>query len=135
MAEYTGKDLYLLWKGTSIDAHYRTFSPTEEGDTVDASAGADTHRTYLMTLLDGNASCTMVMQDGTAGTALWAAIAPSTTAGTLEWGPEGTASGAPRYHVQALLTTRNPSYTYDGVTEVSLEWSYTDSDGPTFTTY
>ena len=109
MAEYTGSGLYLLWNGTSIDAHYRTFSPSEEGDTVDASAGADTHRTYLMTLLDGSASLEMVAQDGTAGTALWAALAPTAPGGspaTLEWGPEGTAVGEPRYHVQVTRLCR-----------------------------
>ena len=134
MAEYTGSSLYLLWNGTEIDAHYRSFNPSEEADTEDASAGSDTHRTYLTTLIDGGASLTMVAQSGTVGTALWDALAP-TTSGTLEWGPEGTASGAPRRYVTAVLTSRDESIEYDGVVEWNIEWQYSDSNGPTYTTY
>ena len=134
MAEYTGSTLYLLWNGTQIDAHYRNFAPTEAAAVVDGSAGSDTHNTYYNTLIDGNASLEMVAQDGTDGTALWAALAPSTE-GTLEWGPEGTAVGDPRHHVNAVLTTRNPSYGYADITIWNIEWQFSDSDGPTHTVY
>lgn len=135
MAEYTGSGLYLLWKGTQIDAHYRTFDPSETGAPVDASAGSDTHRVYLNTLLDGAASAEFVAQNGTAGTALWDALAPGGVAGTLEWGPEGTAVGLRRAFVTAILTTRTETFPYDGVITIAIEWQYSDSDGPTFTVY
>lgn len=135
MAEYTGSGLYLLWEGTQLDTHYRTFEASETGAPVDASAGADTHRVKLNTLLDGAASAEFVAQNGTAGTALWDALAPGGAAGTLEWGPEGTAVGAQRVHVDAILTNRSRTFPYDGVVTISIEWEYSDADGPTYTAY
>lgn len=132
MAEYTGKNLYLLWNGTPIQAHYRSFSPSEEIGTEDASAGSDAAVTRLTTLKDGSASLTMVGQDGTAGTALIAAFAVGTE-GTLEWGPYGTATGAHRRWVNAILTSFEDSHEYAGVAEWGVEWEY--SGAVTYTTY
>lgn len=134
MAEYVGKSLYLLWNGTDLSNHFRSFNPSEAADVEDGSAGSDTHRVYYPTLIDGNASAEFVAQDGTAGTALWAAIAPNTS-GTLEWGPEGTAAGKPRKYVTAYLTTRDEDIAYDGIVVWNIEWQYSDADGPTNGTY
>lgn len=135
MAEYTGSALYLLWKGIALEADYRTFTPNEAYDTEDGSAGSDTHRIKYATLADGAASAEFVAQAGTAGTAQWDAIAPGPTAGSLEWGPEGTAVGNRRSHVQAILTSREETVAYDGVTTWAVEWEYSDADGPTHTAY
>lgn len=134
MAEYVGKSLYLLWNGTDLSAHFRSFNPSESADVEDGSAGSDTHRIYYTTLIDGNASAEFVAQSGTAGTVLWNALAPNTE-GTLEWGPEGTAASSPRRYVNAVLTMRDEDIAYDGIVVWNIEWQYSAASGPTYTTY
>lgn len=121
MAEYTGKNLYLLWSGTAINSDYRSFSPSETIGTVDASAGSDAAVTKLTTLKDGSASLDMVAPAG--GTALWAGFEPGTE-GTLEWGAEGTATGKPRNYVNAIVTGRDDSHTYNDIVTWSISWEY-----------
>jgi hypothetical protein len=133
MTAYTGKNLYLLWNGTSIESDYRSFDPTEEMGTDDASAGSDAAVTRKTTLKDGNASLTMRSISGTAGTALWATTMAVGTEGTLEWGPEGTATGEKRAYVNAILTSRSESNAYANVVEWTFDWEY--SGEVTYTTY
>ncbi|MFQ5433493.1 MAG: hypothetical protein ACE5FD_01315, partial [Anaerolineae bacterium] len=73
MAEYTGKNLYLKFGSTVLGADYRSFKPSEDIGTEDASAGSDANRTYLTTLKDGKGQITLV--DQAVGTAVWAAVA------------------------------------------------------------
>ena len=131
-AGYTGKNLYLIFGGTVLDTVYRSFSPTETMSTVDQSAGADAAVTRLTTLKDGRATLDYRTEAGTAGTALWAGLDVGSE-GTLEWGPEGTATNAPRGWVNAILVNKSPSFTYNDVVMFRLEWEY---DGElTETTY
>jgi len=124
MAAYTGRNLYLLWKGNSIASNYRSFEPAEEIKVESASAGADIPETYLTTLTDGKASLTMRSIAGTAGTALWITHFALGNEGTLEWGPEGTATGAKRSYVNAIVLNKVPTEEYAGVTEWKVEWQY-----------
>jgi hypothetical protein len=125
MAEYTGKDLHLEWitlAGTvpgTVDlstSQYRTLGENTEIGLVDASAGADTNRTYLTTLKDGTFEYSALHQ--TNGTALKAVLAPGTY-GTLVIKPEGTASGKPTESVPCVVSSRNMNYPYDGVVEIT----------------
>lgn len=134
MAEYVGKSLWLLFGGVRYDAHYRSFKPSEEAGMVDGSAGSDTYDVYYATRSKGTASAEFVAQDGTAGTAMWAALAPNTT-GTLEWAPEGSAVGRPRRYVTAVITKREENLKYDDVNMWTVEWAYNNPTGPTYTAY
>ena len=133
MTAYTGKNLYLAWTGTAIDGDYRSFDPSEEMGTDDASAGSDAAVTRKTTLKDGSASLTMRSVSGTAGTALWITTLAVGTEGTLEWGPEGTASNSRRSHVNAILTSKSESNAYANVVEWSVDWEF--SGEVTHTTY
>jgi hypothetical protein len=124
MTAYTGRSLYLLWKGQSIAADYRPFEPSEEIKVEDASAGADIPTTYLTTLTDGKASLTMRSIAGTAGTALWITHFALGNEGTLEWGPQGTATGMKRSYVNAIVLNKSDVEEYAGVTEWKVEWQY-----------
>jgi hypothetical protein len=124
MAEYTGSALYLAFKGTSVASDYRDYANSEEIGTTDASAGADASRTFLTTLTDGTATLSLVDQTGgTATTAPYNLMAPGAE-GTLEWGPEGTASNAPRHYVNAIVTNRNRSFPYADVVVLDISFQY-----------
>lgn len=124
MPEYTGSAAYLAFKGTAINADYRTFESTEEIDLVDASAGADVAKTYLVALEDGSATLTLVDQTGgTAATAMWQ-LMDKGASGTLEWGPEGTATNKPRHYVNAIVGNRARTMPYDNVIELSFEFQF-----------
>lgn len=132
MAAYTGTNLYIVFGGTVLSADYRSFEPEEEMGVEDASAGSDAARIYKTTLKDGNASLTCRSIAGTAGTAKWANI-PVGAEGTLEWGPEGTATGKIKASVNAIVSNRSLPNEYDQVAEWSWEWQF--SGAVTYSTY
>jgi len=117
---FTGKNAYIKFGDTELQTYYRTASPTEEVDLVDKSAGSDDSKTYLAALKDGTMSLEIVMPSGTAGTALWEAIAPATE-GTLTWGGEGTAITE---SVNAIVKSRGRPLTYNDLTTVSVEFQF-----------
>lgn len=121
MAELTGSALYLKFGSTVLNSDYRTFEQEETGGVVDASAGADTNRTYLTTLKDGTGRFEGVYQ--ASGSAVWTALAP-TTSGTLEWGEEGTASGKTKHQVVALVTRRRKTHPYDNVIVIGADFQF-----------
>lgn len=121
MAEYTGNALYLKFGSTVLSADFRNFDQSEEIGLVDATAGADTNRTYLTTVKDGKATAEMVHQ--ASGTALWTALAPGTS-GTLEWGPEGTASTKPKHTVTAIVMDRKKVVPYEDIVVITAEFQF-----------
>ena len=126
MAEYTGRNLYLVFGSIVLSAEYRKFTADENIGLKDASAGGDTARTYLTELTDGKATYEATDQTGTTtvgGSATWAALAKGTS-GTLAWSPEGTASGAPRHYVTAIVKSLKRDLVYDDVTKISVEWQF-----------
>lgn len=121
MAEYTGSGFYLKFNTTVLSPDYRSFSEEHTQDSVEASAGSDTRRTYLATLTDGNLSVDMVAQ--AAGTAMWSALTPGTS-GSIEWGPEGTASGKAKHTATAFVAKRTRDLAYDDIVTLSVEFQF-----------
>lgn len=120
---FTGKNAYIKFGTTELQTYYRTAGPTREIDLVDKSAGPDTSKTYLTALIDGTMDLVLVMPEGTAGTALLAALSPGTS-GTLEWGPEGTAAGKPKNSVTAIVRRRGEPLEYAGVTTLAVSFQF-----------
>jgi len=124
MAEYVGKNLYVAFKGTVLQADFRTFSDDESMDMVDTSAGVDVAKTYLTTLEDGTATLELVDQTGgTATTAAWN-LCDKGAEGTLEWGPEGTASTKPRHYVNAIVKGRKANYPYADIVTLTVDFQF-----------
>jgi len=121
VAEHTGAALYLKFGSTVLSTDYRTFDSDEAQNLVDASAGADTYKTFLATLTEASAKANLVSQTG--GTVLWAAVAPGTS-GTLEWGEEGTASTKPKHTALAVVEKRAKSVPYDGLVVIAVDWKF-----------
>lgn len=132
MTAYTGANLYLTFGGTVLQADYRRFEPEEEIGLEDASAGSDAARIYKTTLKDGNATFLARSIAGTAGTAKWVSI-PVGAEGTLEWGPQGTATGNARAYVNAIVSSRTAPNEYDQVAEWGWDFQY--SGAVTYATY
>jgi len=124
MAELTGKLFYLKFGTQELNTWYRAFGETETGGVIDASAGADTARTYLTTLTDGSATATLVMQTGTVGTVMWKTVVTGTNA-TLLWGESSGSAGSPSHSVSAYVTERRKSAAYADLIVVDVSWQFT----------
>lgn len=122
MPEYTGKDLYIAWVhsgGTlNLSGNYRSVADTPSVDLVDISAGADTDRTYLTTLRDGQIALTYLHDGGSVDvSALREGVS-----GTIVYGPEGTAAGKPKRTIPAISLGAALNIVYNNVVEVSVTW-------------
>jgi hypothetical protein len=132
MAEFTGSNLAVYFKGTLISGNQREFSNKREMGLVDASAGADAARSYLTTLKDGTAKMVTLLQTSATATTDVPVLCVEGATGTLEWAPEGSASGKVRHYVSsAFVKSQETKSPYDDVTELSLEFQFSAavSDG------
>lgn len=124
MAQYTGKDLAVWFKGTAIGTRYRTLKTNEEVGLVDQSAGNDVARTFLTELEDGDAALEVVdVAGGTAATALWN-LCDKGAEGTLEWAPEGSAQTKPRHYVNAIVQKREKESPYNNVVRATITFKF-----------
>lgn len=122
MAHYTGKDLYIEFGGQAVgDSEYRSLSVDRQIDTVEVSAGADTDKSYLTTLRDASFSLTYV-DENASGTLVNQALYEGAY-GTLVWGPQGTASGKPKFSCAAWVTSVSAGMEYNAevTRDVSLQ--------------
>ena len=121
MAEYSGSALYLSWvtaAGTAVPSpDFRTFTTSETVDEIDTTAGSDARKSYITGPIDGEASLNYVEQS--LGTANWQKFVPGAE-GTLTWGPEGTATGKPKWVSPARVLTRDRAIPYDGVVAIDI---------------
>lgn len=123
MPAYRGSSLNVSWvySGGTVDlsGDFRTFTYTPSVDMVDQTAGADTQKTYLAGLKDGQASLTAVMQAG--GTATSNALVEGTS-GTLTVGPEGTATAKQKIVIPAIAMGARFNIPYADVVELSCDF-------------
>lgn len=125
MAHFTGSALVVKFKGTALQADYRSFSVDESIGTVDFSSGSDTNRSYGTTLKDATASLELLSPvGGTAATAPRQLLAVGAY-GTLEWNAEGTATGKPKRYALAYVTGLGESLGYDSEVTLSAEFQIT----------
>lgn len=132
MTAFVPSGAYIKFVSTELQADYRTFEWDETVALEDGSAGSDSWVRQLPTLTTGNVTLTLRGISGTAGTATWVALAPKTE-GTLEYGPEGTATGNRRQYVNAIVNRRSEPLAYNGVTEWNFEFAF--NGDPTDTQY
>lgn len=122
MTTFSGSAAYLAWLwngGTAVlNSDYRQFDWTPSLALIDSTAGADGFREYLAgTGEGGDISLSMVAQEG--GTALIGALGRGNE-GTLLYGPEGTATGKPKFLIPAI--SKGPAYSqpYDDVVDFKI---------------
>lgn len=131
MAKYSGKDLYIEFAGVEIDGDQRSFTVNRSSDTIETTAGADEDKTYIARLKDATGSFDILEQTTTGGTAIYAALVEGSR-GTLVFGPEGTATGKPKYECVAIITAADVSYPYNDVAMRNYSWQ---RDGAWITDY
>lgn len=125
MTAYTGTSLWIKFGSTVLSGDYQSFTDTETGGVVDASAGADTSRSYLTTLKDGTASASLALQTS-AGTLIWEAVAPLTS-GTLWWADEGSTASKQIHYVWAIVSERRKSLAYADLTVADVTWQFSSA--------
>lgn len=121
--EYAGSAAYANWVysgGTEVLSGWqRTFKLTPSTEFIDATAGSDQYKVKIPSFTDIMFSASGVAQTG--GTALEDALAEGTQ-GTINYYPEGTASGNRQHIIGAFshgLTINQP---YADVTEWSVDF-------------
>lgn len=126
MAEYAGSATVTQWitsAGTlqmSGDARSVNISPTM--DTIDATAGSDTSKQFIPSFTTWEVTWEGVAQNGTAGTAFMAQLAPG-TGGTLKVYPYGTAGSSSLFTMPAFSMGAAISMPYADVATISASWS------------
>jgi hypothetical protein len=128
MARLTGKDLALKWVTSSgtfwLETDFRSLTISEDQESADATAGGDTYKAYIATFADATGEVQLLDTAGTAGTALWAALAPSTS-GTLTWYQDGTAAGHVYSSAPAFISNREREFPYDDVVAITAGFQFT----------
>lgn len=119
---FTGKNLYVKFGSQVLSAHGRAFEVTHEQEQADGTAGADDYRVFLNTVKNIGATMDIVMSSGATGSAVIASVQPGTE-GTLEFAPEGTASGKPKWGFAARVANSSMSLPYDDAAMISVEWT------------
>ena len=123
MAGLTGQNSYAEWiysGGTVIlTPDFRTMALTPSGDMYDQSAGADTDKTYITGIKDGQFSFAGLYQSG--GTVLYTALAWGTE-GTIVYGREGTATGKPKETFPAISQGAVVNVQYNNLIEISCNF-------------
>lgn len=127
-----GKDAYIAFGGTVLNTNFRTISTDDSMATVDQSAGSDVGITRLTTLRDANFSLDLKRPAG--GTVNWIDFVPGIS-GTLEIGPEGTASNSPKMTVNVILQARSTPITYNDIIIDTLTFEQDDVNGVVWTSY
>jgi hypothetical protein len=115
VAKLSGKNLYVSFAGVALSGEQRSFDVTLSQETADSTAGADNYRNFVNTVKSIEASLEIVMKEhSTGGSAIKAALAAGAE-GTLLWGPEGTATGKPKYGFYALISEASETIPFDDV--------------------
>lgn len=112
MAHFTGADLYITFGGVTLHGDFRSLDVSESQEVADTTAGTDDYQSHVITTKAVEMSLSLLYDNATAGTAAATALANGTQ-GTLEWGPEGTATGKPKYTIPATVTSFDKSIPYD----------------------
>lgn len=128
----TGKNAYIAFGGTVLSTDFRTLSFEDSIGTVDQSAGADTGITRLTLLRDGSFSIEVKRTAG--GTTNWETLIPGVE-GTIEVGPEGTATNKPKATVNAILVSKSVPVTYNDIVIDTYNFEMDDASGVSWTNY
>jgi hypothetical protein len=128
-----GSALYLRWvttNGTSVlSADYRQFSYAPSIDLIEDTAGADANKHRLVGLKDGQATLNYVHQAG--GSVIMSQLDEGTE-GTLEYSPEGTATGKVKYSLPAISMGANINQPYTDIIEISVTFQQNGARSVTY---
>ena len=129
MATHLGKEGTVQVGSNSI-AEIRSFSIDETVDTVEDTSMGDASKTYLASIKDFSGSVDVIYDE--TDTNGQVALAVGSTV-TLNFAPEGAATGDVKLTGDAIVTSKSISSSFDGLVEASI--SVQGTGGLTTTTY
>ncbi len=118
--------MQFIHTGGTLDlsADYRTLDVSNNAEEIDATAGGDVYKNTLAGPIDGKATLeTLATTDGTVA---WDALTPG-AAGTLQWSPEGTATGMQKKAAPALVLNRGEKVGYNTAVTLTAEFRITNA--------
>lgn len=135
--KYKGTALVVQWitaSGTAVlTAESRTYEVNQQSNQIDVTVRSDTAKNFLPDFPAISASMEGLDTTGTptGGTPAqaWDKVNIGDS-GTLQWGPEGTATGNRKDYMPAIVKTKTFSSPYDGAVNWKLEW---DAQGAAIT--
>ena len=131
MARLAGKNTSLTFGAgspTDLAADFQSWEVSDEMGLAELTAGDDAAASYAATYTKGKGTW-KALYDQTAGTVIWAAVANGTS-GTLTWGPEGSASGKPKFTVPAIVGSRSMTFPFAEAIEITAEFQFTAAVTP-----
>jgi hypothetical protein len=129
MATHLGKEGTVQVGSNSI-AEIRSFSIDEVIDVVEDTSMGDSSKTYLASIKDFSGSVDVLFDETDTNGQTALAVGSSVT---LNFAPEGTASGDVKLTGTAIVTGKSINSSFDGLVEASI--SIQGSGGLTTTTY
>lgn len=112
MPHASGSAVYATFGGVVITGDQRSIDWSETIKTIDVTAGSDLDEDHVTGTRSGTIKMS-ILYNGADGSAAEQALHVGAS-GTLQWGPEGTAAGKPKYTCVATVTDNNDSGPYDG---------------------
>lgn len=135
--KYRGTATYFRFRpsiadgGGTVDIYTesRTFEVNEQASTIDVTVRGDTGKANLTDVPDITIKCGGLDYEAgtTSPTPEWDRIEQGMR-GTVEWAPEGTATGRRKRSLKCIVKTKSHTSPYDNVAEWTLEFA---SDGGT----
>jgi len=116
MATHKGQE-GVVKVGSNAVAEVRSFSIEESADTVEDTVMTDVARTYISTLTSFTGSVDVFWDETDTNGQI--ALANGNTV-TIEFHPEGTASGDTYYSGSAIVTGFSRSASFDGMVEATI---------------
>ena len=129
MATHLGKEGTVQVGSNSI-AEIRSFSIDEVIDVVEDTSMGDSSKSYLASIKDFSGSVDVLFDETDTNGQTALAVGSSVT---LNFAPEGTASGDVKLTGTAIVTGKSISSSFDGLVEASI--SVQGTGGLTTTTY
>jgi predicted secreted protein len=129
MATHLGKEGTVQVGSNSI-AEIRSFNIDEVIDVVEDTSMGDSSKTYLASIKDFSGSVDVLFDETDTNGQTALAVGSSVT---LNFAPEGTASGDVKLTGTAIVTGKSINSSFDGLVEASI--SIQGSGGLTTTTY
>jgi hypothetical protein len=129
MATHLGKEGTVQVGSNSI-AEIRSFSIDETVDTVEDTSMGDASKTYLASIKDFSGSVDVIYDETDTNGQVALAVGATVT---LNFAPEGAATGDVKLTGNAIVTSKSISSSFDGLVEASI--SVQGTGGLTTTTY
>lgn len=116
-----GNALYLEFDGVEIGVDFRSFDAGFDAQTVDNTAGDDALVSEFVIREMIKPTAQILVQDDATGQTIAAKLKQGVT-GNLVWGPEGNASGKPKWGIEAEVKKSNIPFAHDGEQVFDVEW-------------